>query len=206
MRGLLTAVLGVLLLAGCGDDTEAPRVSVPVSEARPPAPLSYDYLNKLPLDVSEVALDDIWSPQASGGEHVEGLANPPPEQVLARMARDRIVASGGQGKAVVTIEDASLSRASAQLVGSFSVRVALEGGPSDPPPIVASVSGTRTLASDGSEQETADRLVRQLMERMNVELEFQMRREFKTHMVGAIAPIPSAVQTEELAPPSAAPP
>ena len=202
MRRTLAAALAVALLAGCGEDAEPPRLSAPESVTAAAAPLSYDYLNKLPLDVSQIVLNDTWSPQSTGGDHIETLADPSPEQALARMVRDRVVAAGGQGQGVVTIEEASLTRVSGQLVGSFSVRVALEGGAADAPPVLAAVSGTRTLTSDDSEQETANRLVRQLMERMNVELEFQMRRELKTHMTGGGAPSlsPSEVQTEDLGP------
>lgn len=210
MRSHPTALCAALLLggllSGCGDDTDTPADAVMTQTAHAPAaPLSYDYLPKLPLDVSDVVIDDTWTPQGGAGVAVEDEATPRPVEALSRMIRDRVIASGGTGRAAVTIEDASLTRLPGQIVGSFAVQVALQGGTGDtPPPVVASVSGTRTLSSDGSEQATADALVRQLMDRMNVELEYQIRHQLAGHTGGAATPVPPAVQSEDLTPPAGA--
>lgn len=196
----------VLLLGGCvaaSDDTPPRPVAAP--------PLSYDYLTKLGLSVSDIVVDDTWTPLADSTEHVEDEATPRPVEALSRMIRDRLVASGGASRALATIEDASLVRVPGQLVGTFSVQIAVQGasgqGTAGPPgPVTASVSGTRTLASDSSEQQTADTLVRQLMDRMNVELEYQVRHQLSSYAGGALSPVPSAVQTESLPPPGSTAP
>lgn len=202
--GIGVALAGALLLAGCGDDTaEPPSATVAPSPAA--APLSYDYLTKLPLDVSDVVVNDSWMPAPGNGEHVENLATHRPVEALARMVHDRLVASGGQGRAVVTIEDASLVRSPGQLVGTFSVQIAFDGVPGEtPPPVTAAVSGTRTLSSDASEAATADTLMGQLMDQMNVELEYQIRHQLADRMTGNASPVPEAVQSQSLAPPPGA--
>lgn len=197
---LLAGLSMAALLAGCGEEAADPATAV--AARIPVAPLSYGYLPKLGLDVGDVVVDAAWTPAASGGEHVEDEASPRPVEALARMAQDRLVASGGPGRALASITDASLVRAPGQLIGSFTVQVALQGGSGDPgPPVVASVSGTRTLASDDSEQASANALVRQLMDRMNVELEYQVRHQLQEHLGGPTSPVAAPVQTEDLAPP-----
>lgn len=204
--GRLVLAAGLLALGGCADRLAGlPLVGSPapasppqsVPAAAPAAPLSYDYLPKLRLDVSDVIVDDTWTPRADSGEHVEDLATPRPAEALSRMAHDRIIPGGGAGPANVVIEDAALVRLPGQLIGSFSVRVRLPDGAQ----AVATVSGTRTLASDGGERETANALVGDLMSKMNVELEYQIRHELRDH-IAADGGRPGSVSSESLSPPA----
>jgi hypothetical protein len=208
LRAGLLALCLLAPLAGCDDSPDAPAASAlaPGSSsgtpAPAPAPISYDYLPKLGLDVAEVAVDDTWTPPAGTGVHVEEEATPLPVEALARLIHDRLVATGGAGRALATIEDASIVRLPDQLVGSFAIQITLEGVAGEaPPPVVASVSGTRTLASDANEATTANTLLRELMDRMNVELEYQIRHNLASHMGGSAAPVPAPVQSQDLAPP-----
>ena len=188
------------VLVRCGGD--APEPGTAQTRPSPAIPLSYDYLTKLPLAVGDLVVDDAWTPGSAGGEHVEDTASPPPAEALARMLRDRLVAGGGPGRALASIDDASLLRSAGQLVGSFAVRITFDGQTAPLAPILATVSGTRVYGSDSDEAGTANALVQQLMDAMNVELEFQVRRRGAGIPTPALPNSPSAVQIEDLAPPT----
>ena len=198
MRRIL-AGMALLLLASCGGGDE-PSV---LPQTFPP--LVYDYLTKLTLPVSSVTVDDSWVPH-DGAEHVEQVAPIPPVDALRRMAQDRLVAAGGTGQAVLTIEDASLTRVTGQLLGSFAVRLTVNSGTPETgtrsAEARASVSGTRTLAdTPEGDRAVAYDLVKKLMDDMNVEFEYQVRKTMKDQ-VGDGAAVPGAVQSQDLTPPS----
>ena len=199
MRRPVRLALLLLPLAGCADDTPPP----------PPqsfAPLHYEYLPKLRLNVGSVVVADHSLPVSP--QDVASSSPVVPAQALQQMARDRLFAVGNSGTATFTIDQASIVRApSGALDGQLAVHLDL-----------AAAGGTRTGFAEarvarqhvpGSDPEDGSvnlyTLTRQMMDALNVELEYQVRQSLKPFVVeGAGAPAP--VAAEPLAVPGTPPP
>lgn len=198
-RAALTALSLCLpaLLTACGGPP------VPTSFA----PLSWDYLPPLKLNVASIDIDDSWAP-GSGRRDQGMLAPTPPVEALRKMAEDRLVAAGTSGRAVFVIEEASIVQSRDKYAGTFAVRLDIstsEGTRSGY--AEARVMRTRNIDDDspgGKRAELYD-LVKRMMADMNVELEYQVRRSLHDYLLtGApVAPTPGPVQQQDLAPPTA---
>lgn len=192
-----TALLLPLLLAACGG-----------GETRPPdfPPLTYGYLTKLRLAVGSIGIDDSWAPR--GGErHVGYLSPTTPLAALRQMAEDRLVAAGGPNRALFTIDDASIVQTPTRYEGHLAVTLAITD------PSGAGVAEARAEVSKsarrGEDTPEAVRaalydLTKALMQDMNVEFEYQVRRALQQQ----IAPPPGVtqpVQSEDLTAPGKTP-
>ena len=182
-RALL--LLAPALLAACA--TDGP-------ELRPLPSLVEGYAHLTPLRLN--ARDIVVEPPPLGpARRVDPPAPVDPVAEMERMARERLFAAGPAGRAVFTIETASLTRqrlsgggflfspeerATVVLRGRLEVQGA-EGGASGF--ASAEVRRTATGPADGGETERAATLVRRAMEDMNVELEFQVRRNLRALLV-----------------------
>ena len=200
---LLAPVLAVPMLSGCAED--APPASYP--------PPSYDYLTTLKLNVGRVEIDDSWTPRGAA-RRVEHLAPVTPREALRRMAEDRIVPGGTAGRAVFVIEDASIIRGPRNYEASLAVRVDMADDAGNRlGQATARVVQVRPVRGE-SERAVRDELyafVRELMNEMNVEFEFQMRRAMRDALqsTSGTAPEPGPVEAESLGgttPPDATPP
>jgi hypothetical protein len=168
--------------------------------------LSYDYLNKFRLNVASVTIDDSWV-ASSPGQHVESLSPEPPLQALRQMLQDRLIAAGNTGRAVATIEDASIVERDNQYVGALAVRLNLQGDDGSPiGSVEARVVGTHAVTDTDTQDVQLDlyALTKQLMDSMNVELEYQIDRSLTGSLqpTTPIAPAPPPVQTQDLSAPS----
>jgi hypothetical protein len=196
---LLLGLATVPWLAGCGGG-DAP----PATETFPA--LDYSYLPKLRLNVASVQVDDSWTPAADSGQHVEYLSPEQPLDALRDMAHTRLVAAGASGQARLVIEDASILRQDNRLDGSMAVRLDVSTGDGTRSGF-AEARVARSLPespdqSDGG-RAAAYRITKQMMDDMNVELEYQVRRTLRDYLVSAepTAPLPPPVQTQDLPPP-----
>lgn len=192
----IAALLPCLLLAACGGGE-------PVHYEPP----SYDYLTKLRLNVATIDINDSWAPHGSG-RHVEYLAPTPPATALRQVAEDRLVPAGAVGRAVFTIDDASIVVVNKRYQGSLTVHLDVLGGDGNRRGSAsAHVNGTRAVTDDDDETIRADldTLTRNLMNAMNVELEYQVRHGLASELQTgeATVPPPAAVQTEDLGKPKA---
>ena len=185
------------MLSGCGED--APPASYP--------PPSYDYLTTLKLNVGRVEIDDSWAPRGAA-RRVEHLAPVTPREALRRMAEDRIVASGNTGRAVFVIEDASIIRGPRNYEASLAVRLDMADDAGNRlGQASARVVQVRPVRDD-SQRAVRDDLyafVRELMNEMNVEFEYQMRRAMRDALqtTSISAPEPGPVEAESLGGPGA---
>ncbi|MCW3473381.1 hypothetical protein [Limobrevibacterium gyesilva] len=186
------AVLALgLLLTACGGDT-SPSFT----------PLSYDYLNKIKLNVARIDIDDNWVPRGSA-RHVEYLAPTRPVAALRQMAEDRLVPGGTSGKALFVIDDASLIQSRTLYEASFTVHLDLlnEDG-SRRGTATAKVHGARPIGDDDPDSVRNDlyELERKMMDDMNVELEYQIGRALRDQLqtTSPAAPQPGAVETQDL--------
>ena len=194
-----------LLLAGCGDNADT---SQPVVYQQP----DYGYLTKLRLNVAQVGIDDNWVPTVRPGQpqHVESLSPVAPVAALRQMAQDRLLTGGSSGSARFVIEDASiLQGASDRLDGSFAVRLDIATSDGRRAGFAeARVVRSMTLggAADGG-RATAYALVKQMMDDMNVEFEYQVRHSLGEYLQST-DPIaaPTPVQSQDLGSPGSPPP
>ena len=86
------------------------------------APLSWDYLAPLKLNVAAIDIDDSWTPRA-GAREKGFLAPTPPVSALRKMAEDRLIPGGTSGRAVFVIDDASIVQTHENYLGSFAVHL-----------------------------------------------------------------------------------
>ena len=178
-----------LAASGCGDDTPA-RTSF--------APLTYAYLIRLQLNVA--AIEEAPPPPPGPLDDIN-LA--PPAPALIQMARDRLVAGGSLGRAVFTVDDATITRTRDGLNGSLAVHLD-----------VLTSDGTRAGFAEARVSRRADGIgsnlrtalydiTAQMMQDMNVEFEFQVRQSLREWLQDATtAPPPAAVEQQPLPSPT----
>ncbi len=192
-------VLATLAMSGCAEN--AAPTSYP--------PPSYDYLTTLKLNVGRIEIDDSWAPRGAS-RRVEHLAPVMPREALRRMAEDRIVAGGTTGRAVFVVEDASIIRGPRNYEASLVVRLDMADDAGNRlGQATARVVQVRPVRDD-SQRAVRDDLyvfVRDLMNEMNVEFEFQMRRAMRDALqsTSTSVPEPGPVEAETLGGPGAAP-
>ncbi len=194
--GFLRVLAGLAVMAtlsGCGGG-DTPLVSY--------APPSYDYLTKLRLNVATVDIDDSWAPRPES--HDLGMISPThPVDALRQMARDRLVANGNTGHALFGIDEASLVQVRDRYEGRMTIHLDIASGDGSRTGYAeARVIRSRAIENDAPNATRAalNELVTQMMEDMNVELEFQIRRSLRSYLQkGApAAPVPAPVQQEDL--------
>ncbi len=180
----------VLLLpfaaAACADDP-APRQDF--------SPLRYEFLTKLRLNVGEIVVEPPPPPGPLD------QANPsPPGPALQQMARDRLIAGETLGRAVFMIDDATVRRSAGGLEGSLAVHLDVltsEGTRSG----FAEARVTRQSTGIGDLRAALYAITQQMMQDMNVEFEFQVRRSLRDWLQEATVAPPPAVEQQPLGAP-----
>ncbi|NVN47086.1 hypothetical protein HW542_09740 [Asaia spathodeae] len=187
------------LLTACGD-----------SEPQSFAPLDYNYLSKMHLNVAHIEIVDTAPPGSTPGD-ISGKAPTTPQQALEQMARDRLIASGTEGSGTFTITKASILHApGGTLLGELEAHVDLSA-PSGGRAGYALAHITRNLNPGDKDPESPAvlyDLTSQMMQDMNVELEFQIKKSLHDWLVDASgAPLQGAIQQQNIGPgaPLAAP-
>jgi hypothetical protein len=153
-----------LLAAGCGGSR---REDFP--------PLRYDYLAPLPLNVASIQIEQRYVPSGVAPD-VSQFDPVPPVQALRAMAEDRLQGLGSADLAVFLIKDASLTRQKDTISGNFAVELDIYNTPTNRAAYAqAGVSATYTGDLDDLPARLYD-MTKDMMDRMNVEFEYQMRR------------------------------
>jgi len=196
----LALLLPFLLPACAGRD---PEIAVPGT------PIGFRFLLPLRLNVAEVVVPDATPPMAPG-DFGASLAVPP-ARAMRQMAEERLFAVGTTGQAVFGVTQALLLRDNSGVVCALACRldiVAAEGGRQGF--IEASARANITLPSSvapATRQRAGEAMLRQALDRLNVEFEFQVKRNLRAWLVesapgaaGMPAPAPSAVEREALPP------
>lgn len=197
----LTSLSAMMLLAGCGGDGR------PEPVFRQP---SYSYLTPLRINVGQIRVEDHVPPPT--GPNDLGPSSPlSPDQALKQMAQDRLVAAGSSGTAVFTIDQASITgQQGGALDGALAVHLDIvSNGGGHAGYAEAHVSRQFVPGSnsdnDGVKAELYN-LTTQMMQDMNVEFEFQLRRTLGDWMLDASgAPVAASVEQQSLTGPGAAP-
>ena len=176
-RAILTLPL---LLAACGGDDSS-------ESANAFPPLRYDYLPPIQLNVASVEIQQQFIP--SGLPPDVTAADPvQPIDALKKMANDRLQALGTSNKAVFAILNASLTREDDVIRGTLSVSLTIYDGNN-------AQQGYAIATVDRSHSGDIDNLgkalyafTKALMNDMNVEFEYQVRRNLKNWLASSAAP------------------
>ncbi|MCI0754481.1 hypothetical protein [Teichococcus vastitatis] len=205
-RPLLTAALGLpsLALAACAGGDAQPRLQPPPG---------YGFLTPLRLNVLEV---EVLEPPPGLGFRIDPPAPLSPLVQALRMGRERLVAVGTTGRARFMVDNATLTRELAQPGGLFSqrterltvvVRVRVEVLDNEGRRVGFAEAEARRTATTIDEGEAgraraADTIVRQAMDDLNVEFEFQLRRNLRDWLMlgDPTAPLPAPLEQESLRP------
>ena len=172
-------------------------------ERREFAPLHYNYLLPIRLNVAAIQIEQRFVP-AGVPPDVSQLDPMPPVQALHNMAEDRLVALGATGRAVFVIQNASIVRQGDTITGTFEVQLDIyPGSNARAAYAAASVTGSYTGDMDDLPGRLYD-MTKSLMDRMNVEFEYQIRRSLGAWLLtGAAvqAPVQQQPLTGATAPP-----
>jgi hypothetical protein len=199
-RGILVRLAAVVLVAGglsaCGPG-DTPLVAY--------APPSYDHLTPLRLNVVSLDIDDSWTPRPDSRD-LGARAPVPPIAALRQMARDRLMASGNSGHGVFVIDDASLVQSRDRYEGRLVVHLDVTTSDGTRSGYAeARVQRTQSIVNDQPNAARAElnAFVVKMMQDMNVELEFQIKRSLRSYLAPATTTVPAAapVIEESLPPP-----
>ncbi len=182
------AVLAPLGLAACGDD----------GPQRTFAPLRYDYLTPLRLNVATVDFAALPQPGP-----LDDASPAPAAPALRQMAEDRLSAGGSSGRALVTVDEARLVRARGGLDGTLAMHVDILSANGSRAGF-AEARVTRRTNDPGRDLRAAlYDITKQMLDDMNVELEFQLRRSLRDYLqTTSTAPAPAPVQRQDLSAPT----
>jgi hypothetical protein len=193
MQGLFrcSSLLLFLLLTACGGGQhEYP-------------PLHYGYLRPLRLNVATIEIQQHFVP-SNVPPDVSQLDPVQPVQALRNMAEDRLQAFGSSGRAVFVIQNASLTRRGDTAYGDFDVEIDIYSGANVRAAYAeARVSATHT--GDADEPSTLYAMTKDMMDRMNVEIEYQMRRSLGQWLLPEGVVQPPVQQQPLVAPPPPVP-
>jgi hypothetical protein len=165
-----------LALAACGGDDE------PIYE-----PLRYNYLPPIQLNVASVAIEQRFVP-AGVAPDVSNLDPVPPVDALKAMANDRLQAFGTSNKAVFAILDGSLTRDGDVVIGSMTVALTiLDDNGTQLGYAEARVQSRHTGETNHIRPVLYD-MTKSMMSDMNIEFEFQIRRNLKDLLTTGAAP------------------
>ncbi len=166
---------GLALLAGCASSNP--------SEETFPAP-DYSYLPPLNLNVSQVNVDNQVHPDS---DDISSKSPTNPADTLALMAHQRLHAMGSSGTANLTITKAEMTKAPHHaLSGSYTVKLNLNDTAHNHHGfITAHVQRTIDAPSNLGLEHNLHTLNTQLMDDMNVELEYQVRNHLSSWLTDA---------------------
>lgn len=194
-RRALLALPALLLPAACGS-RQAPEA--------PLQPVSYGYLTPLPLQVAVLTIDPASPPTPPGD--IGALLSPSPAEAVRIMARDRVSAVGSAGTARFRVTQASLLRTGGAMTCQLACRLEVTGAEPGRGGFVEAAARASVSGADAARVQAAERLLRRTMDGLNVEFEFQAKRNLRDWLVpvapgsrGALpAPAAGEVAREEL--------
>ncbi|HXT81657.1 MAG TPA: hypothetical protein VN702_18990 [Acetobacteraceae bacterium] len=164
LPGRRSILLLPLLLAACGE--EEPKLY---------APLRYNYLPPIRLNVASVQIEERFIPSGVSPD-VSQLDPVRPVDALRAMVQDRLQAFGTSGRAVFAIQDASLTRKDDVISGRMDVILSIYA-PDDTRAGYAEARVTRSHTGHIDDlRDTLYDMTKAMMDAMNIEFEYQIRR------------------------------
>jgi len=176
------ALLVPLALFGCG----APPAVF--------APLHYDYLPPIQLNVATVEVDQRFNPSGVPPD-VTAQDPAPPVAALRAMATGRLQAFGVTGRAVFAILDASLTREGNDIAATMAVSLTIYGADE----AQAGFAEARVQHNQSGDindlRKTLYDITKTMMDNMNVEFEYQVRQNLSAWLTTPAAPDTPVEQT-----------
>jgi hypothetical protein len=172
------------------------------TDAPPPAhypPLVYDYLNPIGLNVASIDPEVRATPDVEIASPVDLTA------ALLRLGRDRLRAYGTSGRAVFAVTEVSLVQRAGGTEGTLGVQLDIYASNNTRAAYAEARVYRRVEVNGDPDAGAVYDLEKQLMDAMNVELEFQARRSLKAWIMAA-PDAPAPVQQQALPPPGYPPP
>ncbi|CAK7193394.1 hypothetical protein COMNV_01609 [Commensalibacter sp. Nvir] len=174
------------------------------------APLTYEYLTPIFFNVAQISIQN-FSDSVHYPREVTHLSPVLPASALVSMANTRFKAKGSSNFAIFTINRASLQEVGKNsLYGQMDVTFDIYNSTNQKiASVQASVNHTYDIDPSKGKADSRQNLyetTRQLMQDMNVELEYQIRQHLENWLVDASgAPLIGAIKTENLNTPSLTP-
>ncbi len=150
-------------------------------------PLRYSYLPPIQLNVATIDVEQRFVP-AGVPPDVAAQDPAPPVDALRAMASDRLQTFGTSGRAVFAILDAALTKEADVIRGAMAVSLTVyapdgtQGGFAE-----ARVEQVRSGQIDRLRPLLYD-ITKTMMDNMNVEFEYQVRRNLRAWLTSAAAP------------------
>jgi len=205
----LAALAAALALAGCGGPPPPPPQSFPV--------LDYSYLPPIVLKVANLTVVNNYVPTPDAATLI-GQDPEPPAVAALTMLGHRIVASGTPGSATVTLQNAAITETGNTLNGAMTVDVSVTSPDGRSTGFAeASVTASGPAPDPDADPNTVQAalygMTKQLMDAMNVQLQYQIQHNMSAWLSGlpgaaplgaGAAPSPGAIQATPLTPPGGA--
>lgn len=188
----IAAVATAIALAACSGSPPPPPVNY--------QPLNYSYLPPITLKVATVNIQNDYVPDP-GAATLIGEDPEPPATALQGVATQRLVANGTPGTATFTIENASIEETNGNLIGTLTARLDVISADGRRNGFTeASVTHTQTApdpdAAPADVQAALYDMTKQLMDAMNVQMQYQIQRNLSDWVVyapnAAAAPLASS--------------
>lgn len=185
-----------LLVAACSGRLDPAPV--------PPGPLGFRHLTPLALNVASIEIPE-QAPPATPLD-VGARLSPTAAEAVRIMARDRLVAVGTSGQAVFTVTQAQVMQGRDQLTCLLGCRLEVLSPLGSRLGFVEAAARRAVSGPDANRPRAAEALLRQAMDDLNVEFEFQVRRNLADWLSAAVpgpdggmaAPGPASVGREDL--------
>lgn len=185
-----TLFLLPLIASGCAREDGPARTSF--------ASLTYGYL--VPLRLNVATIEEAAPPPPGPLDDVNPVR---PAQALIQMAQDRLSAGGSLGRAVFTVEDATIIRTRDGLNGTMAVHLDVMTSDGTRAGFAEARVSRRVDGIGGDVRGALYDITAQMMQDMNVEFEFQVRQSLREWLQEATtAPPPPAVEQQPLTSPA----
>lgn len=186
-----------LLVAACSGRLDPAPV--------PPGPLGFRHLTPLALNVASIEIPEEAAQPATPPD-VGAQLSPTAAEAVRIMARDRLVAVGTSGQAVFTVTQAQVTQGRDQLTCLLGCRLEVLSPLGSRLGFVEAAARRAVSGPDANRPRAAEALLRQAMDDLNVEFEFQVRRNLGDWLSAAVpgpdggmaAPGPASVGREDL--------
>ena len=165
-----------LALAACGDDEED-RFDA----------LRYNDLPPIQLSVASIKIEQRFVPSGQPPD-VSNEDPAPPVEALKAMAADRLQAFGTANRAVFAILDATLTREGDVVLGSLAVSLTILDDSGTQLGIAQARVQSRHTGQLGQIRRVLYDLTKSMMTDMNIEFEYQIRRNLRTWLTNNVAP------------------
>jgi hypothetical protein len=146
--------------------------------------MRFSHLTALPLNVAEIEVAEGGPPPQPGD--VGARIAPSPTEAVRIMGRDRLLAVGTTGQGRFTVSQAALVQGRDSLTCLIGCRLEILSAEGQRMAFVEAQSRRAVTGQDATRPRAAEALLRQAMDDLNVEFEFQLRRALRDWLVQVV--------------------